>query len=194
MRPMTFAPPAADPLAELEDSLTVLLTDDQWDAIRKLPQVGRMHPVGRKPTDDREVLEAVLWVMRYQARWQDLPSDYPSPRTCQRRLARWQETGQWEHVWQTYIDLLDDETLHEWGAVFMNVILAQGAAKNGNGRGAKTRIGRPPFWMPMAHDFWRRTWSDQPAESRQRLADHIDEVFAGQPQPQEQQFDESNAA
>jgi len=193
MRPFTLASAANNSLAELEDSLTVLLTDDQWDAIRKLPQVGRMHAVGRKPTDDRQVLEAVLWVMRYQARWQDLPSEYPSPRTCQRRLARWQETGQWEHVWQTYIDLLEDETLTEWGTVFMNVILQQAAAGHVGGGAGKTRIGRPPFWMPMAHDFWRRTWSDQPAEHRQRLADHIDEVFKDQPKPQEQPADETHA-
>ncbi len=179
MRPISFASTVASDLADLEDSLTVLLTDEQWDAIRSLPQVGRMHPVGRKPTDDREVLEAVLWVMRYQARWQDLPSEYPSPRTCQRRLRRWQASGQWDAIWQTYIDLLDDETLREWGAVFMNVILASSDDPRGR-RIGKTRIGRPPFWVPMAHDFWRRTWSDQPAEHRQKLADHIDGVLDGQ--------------
>ena len=177
---MRFMPQLTPTAQVLEVSLTMLLTDEQWNAIEKLPQVGRMHPVGRRPTDDREVLEAVLWVMRYQARWQDLPGEYPSPRTCQRRLRRWQESGQWDHIWQAYIDLLDDETLTEWGTVFMNVILA--TSDEAPKYGKKQRIGRPPFWMPLAHDFFRRTWSSQPAERREKLATHIDLILVDNPQ------------
>jgi transposase len=176
MRLIPCNPSDSPTINELEDTLTMLLTDEQWEAISRLPQVGRAHPVGRRPTDDREVLEAVLWVMRYRARWQDLPREYPSPRTCQRRLRRWQESGQWEQIWQTYIDMLDDQALHEWGAAFMEIVLAESDDPPRRHRGT-ARIGRPPFWWPMARDFFRRTWAQQPEDRRQRLADVVDHVL-----------------
>jgi len=164
---------AQRPDAASDDDALMLLTDRQWKMIQALPEVGRLHSVGRRPTDDREVLEAVLWVMRYQARWQDLPRDYPSPRTCQRRLRRWQDKGAWHAIWRTYLLSLDDESLNEWGQAFIDVALAEvDAAANGS-----ARIGRPPFWFPMARDFWRITWNRQPDELKRQLWQHSDELF-----------------
>jgi len=153
--------------------VTMLLDDATWQAIENLPEVGRVHPIGRRPTDDRKVLEAVLWVMRHQARWQDLPDGYPSPRTCQRRLRRWQAGGTWEAIWRTYIDRLSDEALHEWGEVFMAVILADAEDEQADQPGGASRVGRPPFWWSMARQFWRWTWDRQSAEQRRRIARYM---------------------
>lgn len=156
-------------------TLAMLLTDEQWEQIEQLPGVGRAHPVGRKPTEDRRVLEAILWVMRHQARWQDLPMNYPSPRTCQRRLKRWQESEIWRELWRRYVRSLDDEALYEWGQAFLQVLLAE--ARDRRGRAvAEARIGRPPFWWSMAREFWRLTWSRQPDELRQKLRHHVDQL------------------
>jgi transposase len=156
-------------------SLAMLLTDEQWERIEELEGVGRAHPVGRKPTEDRQVLEAILWVMRHQARWQDLPLDYPSPRTCQRRLKRWQESGVWPELWRRYVDSLDTEALREWGGAFLQVLLAE--ARDRRGRAvAEARIGRPPFWWSMAREFWRLTWSRQPEQYRRKLEEHLEQL------------------
>jgi len=133
-----------------------------------------MHGVGRRPTDDREVLEAVLWVMKHQARWQDLPNDYPSPRTCQRRLRRWQDTGAWNAIWKTYLLSLDEPSLTQWSETFLNVALAE---VNANGKHGSTRIGRPPFWFAMSRDFWKITWDRQPDEVKAGIWEHADELF-----------------
>ena len=156
------------------DDLTMLLNDKQWKQIENLPEVGRLHSVGRRPTDDREVLEAVLFVMKHQARWQDLPSDYPSPRTCQRRLRRWQDKGVWTAIWRTYLLSLDDQTLAEWGEIFLDVALAQ---VNPDADNAKQRIGRPPFWFAMSNDFWLITWDRHPDQVKAKFWDHADEIF-----------------
>ncbi|WP_444901822.1 transposase [Microbulbifer sp. SSSA007] len=39
-----------------------------------------------KPIDNRACFEGILWILRSGARWKELPSHYPSPSTCWRRL------------------------------------------------------------------------------------------------------------
>lgn len=156
----------------LDADLLELLSDEQWRSIREVPSVGRAAPVGRRPTDDRKVLEAVLWVMYHQARWQDLPEDYPSPRTCQRRLRLWQTHGDWDVIWDTYTDSLDDSTRDAWSKRLGEALLS--IEPGADGYGTRQRIGRPPFWRATAVRFWQRTWDSQPADRRQALAHLID--------------------
>jgi transposase len=69
-----------------------MLTDGQWLKIEPLlPQLGSGKRGGRPWADSRRVLEGILWIARNGARWQDLPSAYPSPSTCWRRLRDWEE-------------------------------------------------------------------------------------------------------
>lgn len=143
------------------------LSDSQWNTLSKLPELGRTYQVGRRPTDNRQVLDAVLWVMHNRARWQDLPFTIPSPRTCQRRLRRWQDDETWNRIWITYLSTLTREGRHEWGELFADVLLS--GERDGDGDPlAEARIGRPPFWWSMAQEFW----SDlgQTAENAQRDA------------------------
>lgn len=73
------------------------LTDEQWEAIRpyipdpeqELPQGKR----GRPFRDPRDVMNAVLWVLRTGAPWGDLPRRYPPYQTCHRRFQRWVKEG-----------------------------------------------------------------------------------------------------
>src|SRR2546426_2312312 len=67
-----------------------LLTDAQWQKIEPLlPRRRRHRRGGRPPAANRRVLEGILWILRSGARWQDLPSEFPSPSTCWRRLRDW---------------------------------------------------------------------------------------------------------
>jgi transposase len=148
-----------------ESEMTMLLNDRQWQAISELPEVGRPHRVGRRPTDDRQVIEAILWVIKSRARWRDLPPTYPSPRTCQRRLRRWQKKGVWTTIWHSYITSLDEESQEEWGRVFLEIGLEEGAVDDDNlVQVDEHRIGRPPFWYSMAQDFWSSRWATSPIE------------------------------
>jgi len=52
------------------------LTDGEWTFIRPiLPSKSR----GVPRTDDRRVLNGILWVLRSGAPWRDLPERYGSP-------------------------------------------------------------------------------------------------------------------
>ena len=56
-----------------------LLTDAQWEKIAPLLPNDRRRPRGGRPpwTDNRRVLEGILWILRSGARWQDLPEEFP---------------------------------------------------------------------------------------------------------------------
>jgi transposase len=71
------------------------LTDEQWEVVAPLiPESSlRSNRRGRPLRDPRNVLSAILWVLRYNARWQDLPEDLPSYQTCHRRFQQWMNDG-----------------------------------------------------------------------------------------------------
>jgi len=173
--------PLAQPTAPREQRAAhdMLLSDAQWQSIADLPEVGRPHRVGRRPTNDREVIEAILWVIHNRARWRDLPADYPSPRTCQRRLRRWQKKGVWTTIWHTYLTSLDAEAQEQWGRVFLEIGLEEGAVKDETLlQHDEHRIGRPPFWYAMAQEFWASRWAAsriEPAALIQRWTEAIDQ-------------------
>jgi transposase len=70
------------------------LTDEQWEYVSPyLPTSGCPPGRGRPRQDDRLVLEAVLWVLRTEAAWHDLPDRYPPCSTCHQRFRTWDDSG-----------------------------------------------------------------------------------------------------
>lgn len=76
------------------------LTDEQWKLIAPLlpkpPQ--RKDGKGRPRRDPRDVLDAILWVMRTGAPWHDLPRRYPPYQTCHRRFQEWVDSDTLKRV------------------------------------------------------------------------------------------------
>ena len=64
------------------------LKDEQWRILEPLMPQPHRRPDGRgRPgRNAREVLNGILWVLRTEAPWQDLPDRYPWPATCHRRF------------------------------------------------------------------------------------------------------------
>ncbi len=85
------------------------LTNAQWRRVRPLipeAEVERTTPRGGRPwRDPRDVLDAVLWVLRTGCPWADLPRRYPPPQTCHRRFQKWTREG----VLDAVIDALGDD-------------------------------------------------------------------------------------
>ena len=60
------------------------LTDDEWECIKDVfPPAAK---TGRPPNDRREMVDAMLWMLRSGAAWRDLPSEF----------------GPWQSVWHLY--------------------------------------------------------------------------------------------
>lgn len=71
------------------------LTNEQWAVIAPfIPKSAlQSNQRGRPLRDPREVLSGILWVLRYNADWQDLPECFPSYQTCNRRFQLWKRDG-----------------------------------------------------------------------------------------------------
>lgn len=50
------------------------LTDEQWERIADVFPPRKA--TGRKPRDRRQIMDAILWVLRTGAPWRDLPASY----------------------------------------------------------------------------------------------------------------------
>lgn len=74
-----------------------LLTNAQWSRIGELLP-GKVGDPGRSAQDNREFVEAVLFVARTGIPWRDLPPKFGSWNSVYRRFARWSERGVWESL------------------------------------------------------------------------------------------------
>lgn len=72
------------------------LTDAEWEVLRPLlPPHKRM---GRPPSDDRLMLEGILWRTRTGAPWRDLPARFGPWQTVYTRFNEWSRHGVWQHI------------------------------------------------------------------------------------------------
>jgi transposase len=121
----------------------ILLSDQQWQKIA--PLLPQPRSKGRPWADNRRVLEGILWILRTGARWQDLPSEYPSPSTCWRRLRLWEEQGVWLQVWRTFLAELNERGLIQWNECFLDATFAP-AKKGGSTSGRPARVKEQSSW------------------------------------------------
>ena len=114
------------------------LTDEQWFIIQPLIPDPPRRPDGRgRPwRDARDIMNAVLWILRTGAPWHDMPDRYPPYQTCHRRFQQWVRSGVFEQILHT---LATD--LHERGGLDLSECFIDGtfiAAKKGG-----TKLERP---------------------------------------------------
>jgi transposase len=104
------------------------ISDADWDRIKNLlPNHG---PEGNR----RRFVDAVLWIARTGAAWEDLPPRFGNPNSVWRRFDRWARSG----VWVRLFEALQDPDV-EWLILDSTVIRA-----HPNAAGArKKRAARP---------------------------------------------------
>jgi transposase len=75
------------------------LTDEQWELIADLfPAPAK---TGRPPTDRRQVMDAILWILSTGAPWRDLPEDDFCPwETVYGLFDAWNENGMLDNILQ----------------------------------------------------------------------------------------------
>ncbi|WP_242583376.1 IS5 family transposase [Hymenobacter telluris] len=84
--------------------METMLTDAQWARIAPLLP-GRPGTSGGRGRDNRQFVEAVLWLARNGARWRALPQERGNWHTTYTRFQRWAASG----VWQRVFDAVQDE-------------------------------------------------------------------------------------
>ena len=86
-----------------------LFDDELWG--RFAAHLRKVRPTrGRPGANDRQFVEAVIWVLRTGAPWRDLPEAFGRWQTVYKRFARWSQSGLWGRVYafvRTQFDQVD---------------------------------------------------------------------------------------
>lgn len=113
MSPAPAGSPCMDP-----PQRAICLSERQWERVQPLlPAPAR---TGRPRVNDRQTVEAIIYVLRTGCRWQDLPREYGAPVTAWRRLRRWEEDGVWERIWRALLSQMDEEQGLDWEAAYLD--------------------------------------------------------------------------
>ncbi len=87
------------------------LTDTQWKEIKRfvLNHPKNSDRRGRPSLDEREVMNAILWVLGSGARWKQMPDAYPQYQTCRNYFYSWLKKGAIEDILTVLADGLMPE-------------------------------------------------------------------------------------
>ena len=127
------------------------LTDEHWLIIEpllsELPK--RDDGKGRPWRSNREIMNAVLWILRSGARWKDLPDKFPPYQTCHRRFQAWVKDGSLRKVLETLAQDLETRGEIDLSECFIDgafVVAKKGAKELVKLSGAKA-----------LHEWWWQT-------------------------------------
>ena len=85
------------------------LSEAEWRILKDLlPIEPENRGRGRRPEQNRSIINGILWRLRCGAPWRDVPPKYGSWNTIYRRFRRWSEAGVWETVAVTLAEVMAD--------------------------------------------------------------------------------------
>lgn len=126
------------------------LSDDEWDLIKDLFPAPAA--TGRPPRDRREIIDAILWILRTGAPWRDLPEEYGPWGTAWDLFDRWNGDGTLDRILSllrsAHVDagVIDEEL---W-CIDGTVVRAARCAAGGGKKGIPTSPWTTPWAGPKA--------------------------------------------
>ena len=83
---------------ELND--THQISDALWEQIMPLLPPELPKAKGRRPRmDDRKAMEAILYVLRTNCKWETIPRSMGASSTIRHRFQEWRESGLFQRMW-----------------------------------------------------------------------------------------------
>ncbi|RDK02846.1 transposase [Paraburkholderia lacunae] len=77
--------------------LQIPLTDADWDRVQRFfPAISSAR--GRPRRNDRDILNAILWIQQNKEKWHRLPATFPPQQTCYLRYMTWKKMGVLDQV------------------------------------------------------------------------------------------------
>lgn len=107
------------------------LTDEHWDLIKDLfPPRAK---TGRPPSDRRNVMDGILWILRTGAPWRDLPEEFGKWATVWDLFDKWNGDGTLDAIVQRLrgAGVIDDELWCVDGTVVRAARCSSGGGKKG---------------------------------------------------------------
>jgi putative transposase len=102
--------------AKAKDDPTIWVVDDAlWERIQPLLVI---HKVRKKPgrprSDDRRILNALIWLARTGSQWSAIPAEFGPKSTVHDRFQEWVESGAFEKAWALLLQEYDGLEGIEW--------------------------------------------------------------------------------
>ena len=72
------------------------LNDKQWNVIKR--HIPKPASTGRPRSNDRMVLNGIIYVLISGCRWSEMPKIYGDDSTANLRIRTWQEIGVWKKI------------------------------------------------------------------------------------------------
>lgn len=90
------------------------LSDEQWAKIEPHLPPEKRKGAGRPSHSHRQLLNAILWILRTGAPWRDLPERYGKWTTAYSRFRRWQKSGLWDQLFAALKADADSAQAFDW--------------------------------------------------------------------------------
>lgn len=84
-----------------------VLTDEEWNAIRRFLPAQNSPRRGRPWADHRTVISGILWVLHTGSPWRDLPTEFGKWKTVYNRFRRWIIEDLWDRIFSHLLHRLD---------------------------------------------------------------------------------------
>ena len=132
--------------------LRAQLREEQWTKMAAV--LASLRGAGRRGSDDRNFIEAVLWWRRTGVPWRDLPDEFGPWKTVFNRFDRWSKSGKWTRLFNA----LRTDPDHEWHSLDSTINRAhQHAAGGKGGRLRRGSVGRVEGSRPRCTWSWTRS-------------------------------------
>src|SRR5260221_3327189 len=85
------------------------LSEEVWERAQPLLPERKPHPRGgRPPRDDRQMLGAILYVLRTGLQWNALPPENGASTTVYDRFPAWEAAGVFARLWAAGLEEVDE--------------------------------------------------------------------------------------
>src|SRR5271167_523226 len=85
------------------------VSDEVWERVCPLIPARPAHPKGGRPAnDDRQMFEAIVYVLRTGIQWNALPRELAAPSTAYDRFRLWESQGVFERLWAAGLEAFDE--------------------------------------------------------------------------------------
>lgn len=118
----------------------MFISDEQWEVLGPLLERPRKSQYGRPRASEREVFEAVLFVLHTGIQWKHLPKTFPPKSTVHDYLKAWSRSDAFRQIFAGIISHLIQEGRVSLEECFVDATFA--AAKGGGGAVGLTRKGK----------------------------------------------------
>jgi len=131
------------------------LTEAEWRLLKDLlpPERGRKN---RPASDNRPIVNGILWRIRTGTPWRDVPEKYGKWSSVYQRFRRWSQAGVWEAVAMTLARAMADNSRHSIDSTTVRGHVSAAGAKGGlanrllAARGAGSAVKFTVSVMPVA--------------------------------------------